>query len=169
MQTKPRMAMMTALAALLVLLCLGATKQPAPLKPLNLEKIQGQVRVVLLRAGQVGLTNNQPEFIVTYVVEIPSKGAFSDLHFYSTNEIELKVNGKTIEWRGGFSSGAMGFNDLPRQNELSKPKELPGKSMLAQDTVFDGLKIDAKKIDVKLQFTWRGSQQVFEFKDVPLN
>jgi len=161
--------MVAALATLFVSLCLGVTAQFAPLKPLNLEKTREQVRVVLLRAGQVISTNSQPEFVVTYVVEIPSKGAFSDLHFYSTNEIELKANGKVIEWNGGFSSSAMGFNDLPRQNELSKPKELPGKAMLAQDMVFSGLKVNAKKIDVNLQFTWRGSQQVFDFKDVPLN
>ncbi len=168
MQTSSRTALTTALTALLAALCLGAASGSAPLKPLNLEKTHGPVRVVLLRAGQVISTNNQPEFVVTYVVEIPSEGAFSDLHFSSSNEIELKANRKVIAWSGGFSSSAMGFNNLPRQNELSKPKEFPGKAMLALDIVYSGLKIDAKAVDLKLQFTWRKNQQVFEFKNVPL-
>ncbi len=161
--------MMTALAALFVLLCLGAAKQPAPLKPLNLEQVQGEVRIVLLRAGQVVLTNNQMQFVVTYVVEVPRKGAFSDLSFSSSNEITLAVKGKPIEFHGESSSSAMDFKELSRQNELIKPVVKEGKEMLAQENVFKDLKIEAKKLDVKLQFTWRGNERVFDFKDVPLN
>ena len=144
------------------------TGDAAPLKPLNLEQTHSEVRVVLLRAGQMVSTNNQPEFVVTYIVEVPNKGAFSDLHFYSTNEIALAVRGKPFEFQG-FSSSAMDFKDLPRQEELSRPGARDGKSMIAQDIVFQGLKVDSKKIDVKLQFTWRGNKMRFDFKDVPLN
>jgi len=41
--------------------------------------------------------------------------------------------------------------------------------MLAKETVFEGLKVEAKRIDVKVQFSWRGSDMLFDFKDVPLN
>ena len=145
------------------------TGDAAPLKPLNLEQTRSEVRVVLLRAGQVVSTNNQMQFVVTYVVEVPAKGAFSDLSFNSNNEITLVVKEKPIEFHGESSSSAMDFKELPRQSELIKPAAKEGKEMLAQEIVFKDLKIEAKQLDVKLQFAWRGNERVFDFKDVPLN
>jgi hypothetical protein len=157
------------LLTLMATICLGFAGQSAALKPLNLEQTQGEVRVVLLRAGQVVSTNNQIQFIVTYVVEIPKKGAFADLHFSSNDEIALVVKGKPVEFYGESSSSAMDFKELPRQNELIKPKAIEGREMLAQDIVFKDLKIEARKFDVKLKFSWRGNERSFDFKDVPLN
>jgi len=154
---------------MLASLCLCFAGQSAALKPLNLEQTRGEVRVVLLRAGQVVLTNNQTQFVVTYVVEVPAKGAFSDLSFSSNTEITLAVKGKPIEFQGESSSSAMDFKELSRQNELIKPVVKEGKEMLAQENVFKDLIVEAKKLDVKLQFTWRGNERVFDFKDVPLN
>ncbi len=147
----------------------GNAGEQRPAKALNLEKSRGEVRVVLLRVGQVVSTNDHQMFAVTYVVEVPRKGAFSDLHFSSDMEITLAAHGKPVEFHGGTSSGAMDFKELPRQSELSKPATKEGKAMLAKEIVFEGLKVEAKKIDVRLQFSWRGSDMLFDFKDVPLN
>jgi len=158
------------LGSLMAALSLGiAGLAAAPIKPLNLEQNHGEVRVILLRAGQVVLSNHLPVFVVTYVVEVPTNGAFSDLHFSSSNDITLGVRGKPIAISCPVSTGSMDFNKLPRQNELIRPSERAGKVMLAQETVFDGLNVDAPKIDVKLQFTWRKNPMLFDFKDVPLN
>lgn len=169
---RPAKAMTTlgaAFAVLLGLLCPVSAGQAEPLKPLNQEKTQGEVRVVLLRAGKVISSEKEAQWVVTYGVEVPLKGAFSDLAFSSEDEVALSVKGKNINSWGDFGSGSMGFDDLPRQGELRKPEVAPGKAMLAEDVVFRGLKIDAEKLDVKIRFTWRGSPLTFDFKDVPLN
>jgi hypothetical protein len=144
--------------------------QPKPaLRPLNLEQTQGDVRVVLLRAGRVTSASNRLDLVVTYAVEVPTNGAFSDLQFSSADEIALVVHGKLVDFHGNASTAAMDFEQLPRAGEVTRPKARPGKVMLAQETVFPGLKIDAEKMEVKLHFTWRGHARCFDFKDVPLN
>ena len=166
----PAKAMMTLSAALAVLsapLCPVSAGQAVPLKPLNLEKTQGEVRVVLLRAGKITSSEKEAQWVVTYAVEIPQKGAFSDLGFSSEDEVAVSVKGKAVECQGGFGSGSMGFDDLPRKGELSRPKVAPGNAMIAEDVVFRGLNIEAEKLDVKLKFTWRGTKLAFDFKDVP--
>jgi hypothetical protein len=166
-QIKSIVTVKASLVAAFASISLGIAGQQTPVKSLNLEQTRGNVRVVLLRAGRLISTNGQPEVVVTYVVEVPNKGAFSDLHFSLDNECILAVRGKPLECRG--SSSSMGFKDLPRQNELSKLVAREGRSMLAEEILFRSLKMEAKKIDVKLQFSWRGQEMVFDFKDVPLN
>jgi hypothetical protein len=159
----------SALAVSLAFGSVGKAEPQAQLKPLNLEQIHGEVRAVLLRTGQVISTTNPLEFVVTYVVEVPTNGAFSDLHFSSDKEIALGIRGKPVVFHGSISTISMEFKKLPRQSELTEPKERAGKAMLAQETVFHGLKIDARKIDLRLRFDWRGREMLFDFKDVPLN
>jgi hypothetical protein len=158
-----------ALAVLLAPLCPAFAGQSVPLKPLNQEKIQGEVRVILLRAGKIITLKNEEQTVVTYAIEIPQTGAFSDLSFSSNDEIAFSAKGKAIECEGPSGSTAMGFDDLPRQDELSKPKVASGKAMLAEEIVFRRLKTDAEKVDVKLKFTWRGNKLTFDFKEVALN
>lgn len=152
--------------------CLGFASQPAPLKQLNLESAHGEVRVILLRAGQVVSTNGQTQFVATYTVEIPEKGAFSDLSFSSSNEFILAVRGKAVEF-SKFEGSSMGFDELHQKTALIKLETTRDKSMITEDIVIgalDGdLKIDAKKVDVIIQFVWRKNPQKFVFKDVPLN
>jgi hypothetical protein len=171
-QTKTIKFVIAAFAAVIASSCLSFASQPALLKQINLESTQGEVRVVLLRAGQMISANGQIQFVATYAVEIPKHGAFSDLHFYSTNELTLGVNGKPVEFNK-FSSSTMGFDELHQKTDLSKPETTKGKAMITEDVVIgnlDGdLKIDAKTVDVIVQFDWRKNPMKFDFKDVPLN
>ena len=112
------------------------------------------------------------QFVATYAVEIPSQGAFSDLHFYSTNELNLAVHGKVVEF-SKFEGSTMGFDELQKKTDLLQPETTKGKSMIAEDILIgnlDGnLKLDAKKADLIVQFDWRKNPMKFVFKDVPLN
>lgn len=161
-----------AFVAVIASTCLSFAGQSASLKQLNLETTQGEVRVVLLRAGQVISTNGQIQFVATYAVEIPKKGAFSDLHFYSTNELTLAVHGKPVEF-SSISGSSMGFDELHQKTDLIEPETTKGKAMITEDIVIgnlDGdLKLDAKKADAIVQFDWRKNPMKFVFKDVPLN
>ena len=159
----------TAMVAVFVGICLSSAVGRKLTKALNLESTIGDVRVVLLRVGPVISTNGPRSFAVTYAVEVPAEGAFSDLHFKSATQITLSVRGKPVQFGDGFSSGAMDFTQLPRQDELMRPATREGKAMLAMDVEIENVKIKAKKVDVKIQFAWRGKEQKFEFKDVPLN
>jgi hypothetical protein len=134
----------------------------------NQEQTQGEVRVILLRVSQL-IVSNQPNFVVTYAVEIPVKGAFADLHFSSDKELALSVKGKPLYFPGSFSSTSMDFKALPRQNELIKPKVHEGKAMLAEEIVIAGLKVKASHVDLKIQFSWRGTEMKFDFQGVPTN
>ena len=62
----------------------------------------------------------------------------------------------------------MGVDKLPRQDELVKPAIRPDKAMLGEEVVLEGVKVDAKKVDVKIQFSWRDNKMAFDFKDVPV-
>ena len=161
-------ASIAALCVILVAGCGPPAEAPDATRKLNPDVSQGQVRVVLLRVGPVVSTNDRPTFVVTYGVEVPAEGAFSDLSFNSKDEIALVVRGKLLDYFHEFSSGAMGFDALPRQSELSKPAIQQGKAMIFQDTVLTGLEIDAKQVDVRLQFSWRGTPQHFSFENVPV-
>ncbi|MBI3878625.1 MAG: hypothetical protein HY301_00975 [Verrucomicrobia bacterium] len=147
----------------------GRAGERAKSKRPNLEKTHGDVRVVLLRIGQVVTSTNKPKFVVTYVVEIPKEGAFSDLHFRSDKELRLFVRGKPLEPHGEVSSGAMGFEKLPRRDELTKPTLHEGKAMIAQNIELTEFNVREKKLDVKIEFTWRGKEMSFDFKDVPMD
>jgi hypothetical protein len=121
------MTMLSAASAVLSgSFCLAEAGQSLPLKPLNQEMTQGEVRVVLLRAGKVSSSEHEAQWVVTYGIEVPQKGAFSDLGFSSADEVTLAVKGKAVEGLGGWSSGAMGFDDLPDRVSL-KNRKLPGK------------------------------------------
>ena len=161
-------AIIATLCVILVAGCSPPADAPDATRKLNPDVSQGQVRVVLLRVGPVVSTNDRPTFVVTYGVEVPAEGAFSDLSFNSKDEIALVVRGKLLDYFREFSSGAMGFDALPRQSELSKPAIQQGKAMMFQDTVLTGLEIDAKRVDVRLQFSWRGTPQHFSFENVPV-
>ncbi len=157
------------LVAILAATCISlAGNTPAVGKP-TMEKNEGPVRVVLLRVRNIAGRNSQPRFVVTYGVEIPLEGAFSDLSFGSKDEIALIQNGKTLNTTGEVASGSMGFEDLPRQDELTKPVIPEGKAMLAEEIIFTGLTVQSKQIDLKIQFSWRGTPLHFDFKDVPVN
>ena len=67
-----------------------------------------------------------------------------------------------------MASGSMDFKDLPRPSELSNPAPRDGYAMLAEEITFTGLQIQAKQIDIKIQFVWRGTDQLFDFKNVPV-
>ena len=161
-------AFIATLCVILVAGCSPPAEAPDATRKLNPDVSQGQVRVVLLRVGPVVSTNDRPTFVVTYGVEVPAEGAFSDLSFNSKDEIALVVRGKLLDYFREFSSGAMGFDALPRQSELSKPAIQQGKAMIFQDTVLTGLEIDAKQVDVRLQFSWRGTPLHFSFENVPV-
>jgi hypothetical protein len=160
-------AFIAALSVILVAGCNPPAEVPDATRKLKPDVSQGQVRVVLLRVGPVVSTNDRPTFVVTYGVEVPTEGAFSDLSFNSKDEIALVVHGKPLDYHE-LSSGAMGFDALPRQSELSKPAIQPGKAMIFQDTVFTGLVVDAKQLEVRLQFSWRGTPLRFSFENVPV-
>jgi hypothetical protein len=134
----------------------------------NLERSNQQVRVVLMRVGPNISTNGQKEFVVTFGIEVPKEGAFSDLHIDS-NEVELAVGGKLVIFQGETASTSTGFENLPRKQELSKPATTEGKSMIFEDVVFKPLQIDAKQVDLKIQFSWRGTSLRFDFKNVPVD
>ena len=157
----------TALGVILIVGCNPPAGTLDATSKLNPDVRQGQVRVVLLRVGPVVATNDRPAFVVTYGVEVPTEGAFSDLSFNSKDEIALVVRGKPLDYHE-LSSGAMGFDALPRQSELSKPGIQQGKAMIFQDTVFNGLVVDAKQLEVRLQFSWRGTPLHFSFENVPV-
>jgi len=159
-----------ALCVILVAGCNPPAEVPDATRKLKPDVSQGQVRVVLLRVGPVVSTNDRPTFVVTYGVEVPTEGAFSDLSFNTKDEIALVVHGKPLDdaLLGELSSGAMGFDALPRQSELSKPAIQQGKAMIFQDTVFTGLVVDAKQLEVRLQFSWRGTPLRFSFENVPV-
>jgi hypothetical protein len=171
-KTKTIKFAIAAFVAVIASSCLGFASQPALLKQLNLEITQGEVRVILLRAGQVVSTKGQTQFVATYAVEIPSQGAFSDLHFYSTNELNLTVSGQVVKF-SKFSGSAMGFDELQEKTDLHKLETTKGKSMITEDILIGNvegdLKLDAKKADVIVQFDWRKNPMKFVFKDVSLN
>ena len=110
----------------------------------------------------------KPVNVRTYGVEVPTNGAFSDLSFSSNDEIGLVVGGKPIDFRGGLSSGSMGFGELPRQAELHKPALQEGKAMIFEDVTFTGLHIGAQQVDIRIRFFWRGSLLSFDFQNVPV-
>ncbi len=160
-----------ACAALCLLFWAGCRKSggsPGDDAEFNPEMSQGQVRVVLLRATPYSFATNPPAFCVTYVVAVPTNGAFSDLKFSSHDEIVLSTSGKPIELKGGMSSTATGFADLPRQGELRQPVLQDGMAMLAQDLTFPDLTVDATRMDIRLRFSWRGTPLSFEFENVPV-
>jgi hypothetical protein len=136
-------------------------------RKVSLEQTQGDVRVVLLRAGAITSPTNQDSVEVTYVVEIPLKGAFSDLSFGS-DEVTLTANGKPLNVSRQVTGSAMGFDKLPRQNELIKPVVRSGKAMIAEEVLFEGVNVRSKKVNVKIQFSWRGQPFTFTFKDLTL-
>ncbi|MBL9172555.1 MAG: hypothetical protein JNL10_03385 [Verrucomicrobiales bacterium] len=129
---------------------------------------QSEVRVVLLRVGPRTSSTSQPTFQVTYGVEVPATGAFSDLGFKGNDEIALLVRGKPIPLPGGFSSSAMGFGELSSRGELRKPTLQEGKAMIFEDITFPALQIDAGHLDLRIQFSWRGTPLRFDFEDVPV-
>ncbi len=132
----------------------------------NLEMSQGDVRVILLRTRSVVLTNGQSGFAVTFAVEVPQKGAFSDLAFSSDTEVVLIEGGKLLT-PPGFSGMMYGsFKQLPFRNELIEPATTDGNAMCVEDVVFTGIAVHARKIDIRIQFSWRGSPQRFDFKNV---
>lgn len=156
---------------LFIVLCVGCREPGGAAKvvdPFTNDLTQGQVRVVLLRACPDASVADQSTFVVTYGVEVPTDGAFSDLSFSSNDEIALLVRGKPVAFRSGFSSAAMGFGDLPRQTELRQPALPEGRAMLFQDLTFPDLEIEAKHMDIRLRFSWRGSSRSFDFQGVPV-
>ena len=171
-KTKTIKLAVAAIFAVIASSYLGFAKQPSSLKQLNLESTHGEVRVILLRAGQVVSTNGQTQFVATYAVEIPDQGAFSDLHFYSNTELNLAVRGKAVDF-SKIEGSAMGFDELQQKTDLIKLETTKGKAMITEDIIIGNLngdlKLDAKKIDVIVQFDWRKLPQKFVFKDVPLN
>ena len=161
-------AFIAALCVILVAGCNPPADVPDATRKLKPDVSQGQVRVVLLRVGPVVSTNDRPTFVVTYGVEVPTEGAFSDLSFNSKDEITLVVRGKPLDYRGGGGSASVGFSELPRQSELRKPALQDGKAMIFEDVTFTDLHIDAKQIAVRIRFSWRGTPQSFEFQNVPV-
>lgn len=143
------------------------TAQKVPPEP-TLEKTQGEVRVVVLRVANFTSLNQEPAFEVTYGIEIPQKGAFSDLSIRSSDEVALTANGQPVPTPGAVSSHSMGMDRLPRQHELVLPSVAKGKAMLGEQVEFQGLRVHAKKIDVTIRFSWRGKEMTFAFEDVPV-
>jgi hypothetical protein len=160
-------AFMIPLLLLVIQGCSPGTKVASVPAPSNLEQINQQVRVVLLRASPNSPTNGQPDFVVTFGIEVPKEGAFSDLHIDS-NEVELTAGGRPIAFRGETVSTSTGFENLPRNGELSKPVVTEGNSMIFEDVIFKALQIDAKHADLKILFSWRGTPMRFDFKNVPV-
>lgn len=152
----------------IILTCVAKAGDNPGGKKTNLEKTDGQVRVILLRVQNTATTNGLQQFVVTYGVEAPLKSAFSDLSFSAKDELTLVVYGQPINHHHESCGSAMGSEDLPRQNELTKPVIAEGKAMLAEDITYSGLFVGAMKIDFKIQFSWRGEPMRFEFKDVPV-
>lgn len=105
--------------------------------------------------------------MVTYGVEVPQKGAFSDLIFGSTEEVAASAGGKPITATKGSSSLSTGFKDLPRLGEMTEPLISQGRAMIAEEVVWEGTVVESKTVDLKIQFKWRGGDRVFNFKDVP--
>lgn len=129
----------------------------------------GPVRVVLLRARTRASNNGSKEFVVTYGVGIPRKGAFSDLVFSSYDELAVLAHGKPIDLSGCTSSSlATGFEGLPVREELLKPETPEGELMIFQDIVLGGLEPGTRQLDFQMRFKWRGSPMRFDFKDVPV-
>jgi hypothetical protein len=157
---------MAVLCATFLLAWTGTAQKVAP-KP-TLEKTQGQVRVVLLRVANFTSSNHEPAFEVTYGIEVPQKGAFSDLSIRSDDAVALTEKGQPVLTPGAVSSGSMGMDKLPRQDQLVLPTVAKGKAMLGEQVEFEGLKITTKMIDVTIRFSWRGQAMTFAFKDVPV-
>ena len=167
-QSKACLISIVPLVAIALGICFATAENPKPLKALNLEQSQGEVRVILLRAGWTASTNNAKPLVITCAIEVPVKGAFSDLHFNSADEIALTGHGKAVEFHS-VSSATMDLKDLPRQSELTRPATREGRAMIAEELTLNDIHLDAKQIDVKLHFLWRGNEMNFDFKDVPLN
>jgi hypothetical protein len=167
-QSTARLVSIAFLVAIALGICSVTAETLPPLKALNLEQTQGEVRVLLLRAGKINATNDAKPLVLTFAVEVPAKGAFSDLHFNSADEITLTTQGKPIKMNS-FSGSLIDFKDLSRQNELTRPMVKEGKQMIAEEIVLKDINLDVHSIDVKFHFLWRGNKMNFVFKDVPLN
>jgi hypothetical protein len=140
--------------------------KPAISSPRFLERTNGPVRGVLLRAGFDGPPGSGGAFGVTYGIEVPQPGAFSDLHIRSDQEASLTVQGKPVPFHGGTVSCSGGFNELRHKAELAMPRVGPGKAMLFEQVDWLGLKLDAVKVDVRIQFSWRKTPLRFDFANV---
>jgi hypothetical protein len=152
----------------IALVAISCSAQKRPTATLPIEQSHGDVRVILMRVGQIRSPDNKPAIEVTYAVEIPQQGAFSDLHFFSNNEVTLAIDGKPVQPPGGFSSSSLGLDELPRKHELQKPEVRQGKAMIGQEVVVEGVQTQSRSIDVQLRFSWRHQQLAFSFPDVAL-
>jgi hypothetical protein len=142
------------------LVSVAAEKKP------DAEMSKGDVRVILLRAGNALTTNKEPFFEVTYAVEVPKKGAFGGLHFGKSEEVTLSANGAVIKGARGVSSLSAGIETLPGASELAVPTAGPEKAILGQHVEFAGLKVKEEKIDITIRFDWQGRPLEFPFKGV---
>jgi hypothetical protein len=140
---------------LLGLFLTGGFAFAAAEKKSDFEISQGDVRVILLRTVNSVSTNNEPVFEVTYAIEIPKKGAFSDLRFGKSEEITLSSKGVPIKDAHSLSSLSTSFETLPRSSELPRPVAQPEKAILGQHVQFTGLKIKEKQIDITVRLNSR--------------
>jgi hypothetical protein len=154
--------------ALLILSALTAHAAHAIDAGKTRELSRGDVRVILLRAENIITTNQEPAFEVTFAVEVPRKGAFADLAFGKIEQVKLSAKGKPITGRSDVSCIAAGIENLPRADKLARPVAQADKSILGEHVQFTGLKVKEKKIDITIQFHWRGELQTFPFESVSI-
>jgi hypothetical protein len=189
MKITTRMAL--ALAAVTALLAGGCRPNIPPQSPsekYNPEQTQGEVRVVLLEAGQLTVFTDKwnsdaqasgvsaaPAFKVTYLIEVPEADAFSALALNTTNLLQIAVEGKIVSDEAvpgivrGISSDSRGFGESSVRSYLSQPKTPAGRRALIEETVLHGVRIEADHVDLTLRLNWKKKDMVFNFNDVPVN
>ena len=136
----------------------------------SFEKTIGEVRIVLIRVGYLNGADGDRVFTVTYAIEVPQKGAFSDLKFSSEDEVVLSVKGKPIADKDfkEISSLSAAVEKLPAAAGMKLPVEGKGRAILGEEVDFKGLKIMGDRLDVKIRFSWRGQTMAASFQDVPV-
>ncbi len=194
MQTLNQNKMFRVAVVLLIVLtavCGGYFAFAAKQKPLatyNPEQIQGDVKIVLLRVGKLTMFTDkcfsdlrsarmigEPVFMVTYLVEVPKRGAFSGLAFRSNDQLDVIHDGHSIASQTepglvkGFDGHSESFEALASCVYL-RDRVIPndGAAMIEEDTL-QGLKVSADVIDLQIKFGWNGKDLVFTFRNVPLN
>ena len=189
MKIKTLMALaLTAGAAWFIGGCRPEVAQQSPPEPFSAEQTQGDVKVVLLEVAQLTVFTDKwhsdpqasgvsaaPAFKVTCLIEVPAAAAASALILNPTNSVQITVEGKPAADElvpgisGVSSSHSMEFEQSCLKSYLNRPPTPAGRTAVVEETVLQGMKIDADHVDLSLTLNWKKKDMVFEFKEVPVN
>jgi len=178
-------------ATLAVISCgvfFARAEKQKPLATYNPEQMQGDVKVVLLRVGKltmftdkcfsdsrVAQTIGEPVFLVSYLVEVPKKGAFSGLALKGSQGLDIIHDGHSIIGQTepglikAFDGSSEAFKNLSSRPDLRDRTIPDDKAGMVEEDTLQGLNVSADHVDLQIKFGWNGEDLIFNFKDVPLN